>query len=89
MIAHGRDRVRGEALVEGIKKTGGKAKFLRADLASLAEVRALADAVRHETENLDVLVNNAGIGTGGGVARREVSADGFELRFAAIWRVFC
>ncbi len=82
VIAHGRDRVRGEALVEGIKKTGGKAKFLRADLASLAEVRALADAVRHETENLDVLVNNAGIGTGGGVARREVSADGFELRFA-------
>ncbi len=82
VIAHGRDRARGDALVERIKKTGGKAKFLRADLASLAGVRALADAVRHETDGLDVLVNNAGIGAGGGVARREVSDDGFELRFA-------
>jgi NAD(P)-dependent dehydrogenase (short-subunit alcohol dehydrogenase family) len=81
VIAHGRDRGRGEALVEGIAKTGGKAKFLRADLASLAAVRGLAEAVRHETDGLDVLVNNAGIGTGGG-AGREVSADGFELRFA-------
>ena len=80
VIVHGRDRARGEALVERIAKRGGKARFLRADLASLAEVRALADAVRRETDGLDVLVNNAGIGTAG--AKREVSADGFELRFA-------
>ncbi len=80
VILHGRDRARGEALVERIAKRGGKARFLRADLASLAEVRALAEAVRSETGGLDVLVNNAGIGTAG--AKREVSADGFELRFA-------
>jgi NAD(P)-dependent dehydrogenase (short-subunit alcohol dehydrogenase family) len=80
VILHGRDRARGEALVERIVKRGGKARFLRADLASLAEVRALAEAVRGETDGLDVLVNNAGIGTAG--AKREVSADGFELRFA-------
>jgi NAD(P)-dependent dehydrogenase (short-subunit alcohol dehydrogenase family) len=80
VILHGRDRARGEAIVERIAKNGGKARFLRADLASLAGVRGLAEAVRRETEGLDVLVNNAGIGTSG--EKREVSADGFELRFA-------
>jgi NAD(P)-dependent dehydrogenase (short-subunit alcohol dehydrogenase family) len=82
VIVHGRDRARGEALVERIEKSGGTACFLRADLASLAGVCSLADAVRYETDGLDVLVNNAGIGTSGGGGRREVSANGFELRFA-------
>ena len=82
VILHGRDRARGEALAATIAGRGGEARFLRADLASLAEVRALAEAVRHECDGVDVLVNNAGIGTGGGGSRREVSADGFELRFA-------
>ena len=80
VLVHGRDRARGEALVEQIGKAGGEALFLKADLASLAEVRKLADAVRRESDGLDVLVNNAGIGTAG--EGREVSADGFELRFA-------
>ncbi len=82
VILHGRDRARGEALAGMIAKRGGEARFLRADLASLAEVRSLAEAVQRECDGLDVLVNNAGIGTGGGGSRREVSADGFELRFA-------
>ena len=56
------------------------ATFFRADLASLAEVRRLADAVQEATDRLDILINNAGIGTAGGV--RQESADGFELRFA-------
>ena len=80
VIVHGRDQARGEALVERIAKSGGKARFLRADLASLDDVRTLAETVRRETDGLDVLVNNAGIGTAGG--RRELSGDGFELRFA-------
>ena len=80
VIVHGRDRARGKAVVERIAKGGGAALFLEADLASLAEVRQLAEAVRHETGGVDVLVNNAGIGTAGD--GREISADGFELRFA-------
>src|ERR1700722_19802221 len=80
VIVHGRDRTRGEALVEQITQKGGEARFLVADLSSLAEVRALAEAVRREGDGLDALVNNAGIGTSG--AQRELSADGFELRFA-------
>jgi NAD(P)-dependent dehydrogenase (short-subunit alcohol dehydrogenase family) len=51
----------------------------RADLASLEEVRELARRVEAENDRLDVLVNNAGIGTAG---PREESRDGIELRFA-------
>src|SRR6267154_2758254 len=55
----------------------------RADLADLAQVRALAESVLAEHSALDVLVSNAGIGTSGpGGRTREVSADGYELRFA-------
>ena len=80
VIVHGRDRIRGEAVIEQIAKQGGEARLLTADLASLAEVRSLADAVLRDEASLDALVNNAGIGTSG--SRRELSADGFELRFA-------
>jgi NAD(P)-dependent dehydrogenase (short-subunit alcohol dehydrogenase family) len=37
--------------------------------SSLAEVRRLADTVRQECDRLDVLINNAGIGSGGDRAR--------------------
>jgi NAD(P)-dependent dehydrogenase (short-subunit alcohol dehydrogenase family) len=80
VIVHGRDRARGEALIERIAQRGGEARFLAADLSSLAEVRSLAEAAPREFGGLDALVNNAGIGTSG--AGRELSADGFELRFA-------
>jgi NAD(P)-dependent dehydrogenase (short-subunit alcohol dehydrogenase family) len=80
VIVHGRDRTRGEALVERITRQGGEARFLAADLASLAEVRSLAEAVQRDGGGVDVLINNAGIGTSG--SKREVSADGLELRFA-------
>ncbi|RUZ61542.1 SDR family NAD(P)-dependent oxidoreductase, partial [Mesorhizobium sp. M7A.F.Ca.US.003.02.2.1] len=60
----------------------GKAELLVADLSSLAEVRHLAEAVRARTNRLDILINNAGIGTAGQGAKRQVSADGYELRFA-------
>ena len=82
VIVHGRDRTRGEAVVERITQQGGEARLLVADLASLAEVRSLADAVQRDADGLDALVNNAGIGTSG--SKRELSADGFELRFAVM-----
>jgi NAD(P)-dependent dehydrogenase (short-subunit alcohol dehydrogenase family) len=84
VLIHGRDTQRGEDLVREISGQGGSARFHRADFASLAQVRALADTVRHECERLDLLINNAGIGTGDGgrPAPRQTSADGHELRFA-------
>jgi NAD(P)-dependent dehydrogenase (short-subunit alcohol dehydrogenase family) len=80
VVVHGRDADRGAQVVADIERAGGAATFLGADLASLAEVRDLAAAVQHATDRLDILINNAGIGTAGGV--RQESADGFELRFA-------
>jgi NAD(P)-dependent dehydrogenase (short-subunit alcohol dehydrogenase family) len=85
LLIHGRDEERGrETLAElGAQDAGGEVSWLRADLASLDEVRELARSVSEQCERLDVLVNNAGIGTtlpGGG--QRMQSRDGYELRFA-------
>ncbi|HEY2610327.1 MAG TPA: SDR family NAD(P)-dependent oxidoreductase [Reyranella sp.] len=82
VLVHGRDRPRGEALVREIEQAGGSATFLAADLASLAEVRRLTDAVKQQTDRLDLLINNAGIGSVGSAPGRQTSADGHELRFA-------
>jgi NAD(P)-dependent dehydrogenase (short-subunit alcohol dehydrogenase family) len=85
VLVHGRDDARGEATLRDIHEdTGnGRARWYRADLASLDDVRALAEQVRSEDERLDVLVNNAGIGTvEAGDARRFESRDGYELRLA-------
>jgi NAD(P)-dependent dehydrogenase (short-subunit alcohol dehydrogenase family) len=80
VLVHGRDQKRGAAVVAEIVAAGGAAEFIAADLASLGEVRRLVTAVPEKTERLDILINNAGIGTAG--AERQMSADGYELRFA-------
>ena len=95
VLVHGRDPSRiadtvqevGAAAAEaphaGAAAASDRVRSYRADLASLAGVQALAEAVIAAEPRLDVLVNNAGIGTdvpGGGV--RQESADGYELRFA-------
>jgi NAD(P)-dependent dehydrogenase (short-subunit alcohol dehydrogenase family) len=82
VLAHGRSGERGASLAKDIEAAGGKATFLRADLASLAQVRTLADAVKKEAGALQLLINNAGIGTAGDRPGRQESADGHELRFA-------
>ena len=82
VLVHGRDRGRGERVVAEIKDAGGTADFLAADLSSLAEVRRLAGSVQQATRRLDLLINNAGIGSGGPQGTRQTSADGYELRFA-------
>jgi hypothetical protein len=43
MLVHGRDRARGEQVVNAIRRGGGHAEFVQADLASLREVRGLAE----------------------------------------------
>jgi NAD(P)-dependent dehydrogenase (short-subunit alcohol dehydrogenase family) len=80
VLVHGRDE---ERIAATLAELSDRARAYRADLASLAEVRRLADEVVAAEPRLDVLVNNAGIGTtvpGGG--ERLQSADGYELRFA-------
>jgi NAD(P)-dependent dehydrogenase (short-subunit alcohol dehydrogenase family) len=82
VLVHGRDTARAREVVAEIARSGGTAEFYSADLASLADVRALAAVVAEDHERLDVLINNAGIGTRTGGPQRRTSADGHELRFA-------
>jgi NAD(P)-dependent dehydrogenase (short-subunit alcohol dehydrogenase family) len=79
VLAHGRDPGRVANLCTEL---GPDARGHVADLASLGEVRDLAASVRAQVPRLDVLVNNAGVGFGAPAERRQVSADGHELRFA-------
>ncbi|MEO6575511.1 MAG: SDR family oxidoreductase [Polyangiaceae bacterium] len=77
-----RDKARGEAAAEDIRKESGAAndavELLRADLSSLDSVRQLAAEFKAKHERLDVLVNNAGVV----LSNREVTVDGFEKTIA-------
>jgi len=78
VIVHGRNRERGLEVVEAIESAGGSARFYAADLASLAQVRALGEEVLNDYDKLDLLINNAGIAF---ATERSVSEDGHELHF--------
>ena len=83
VLVHGRDRQRAEQVLDQIRASDrNSAMFVPADFSSLAEVRRLAELVRQNCDRLDILINNAGIGSGGPGAKRETSRDGHELRFA-------
>jgi 3-oxoacyl-[acyl-carrier protein] reductase len=49
-----------EEAVEAIRKAGGEALAIRADVARRQEVGALVAAVRQQWGHIDILVNNAG-----------------------------
>jgi NAD(P)-dependent dehydrogenase (short-subunit alcohol dehydrogenase family) len=85
VLLHGRDDGRGEQAMSEIAGEAGSdsLRWYRADLASLDEVRGLADRVRAQEARLDGLVCNAGIGVMlPGDGERMESRDGHELRFA-------
>ncbi|HEX6527971.1 MAG TPA: SDR family NAD(P)-dependent oxidoreductase [Streptosporangiaceae bacterium] len=85
VLVHGRDPGRIAETVTEVEAASkdGAVRSYQADFADLGQVRALASRITEREPRLDVLVNNAGIGTDvpGGGARQE-SADGHELRFA-------
>jgi NAD(P)-dependent dehydrogenase (short-subunit alcohol dehydrogenase family) len=80
VLAHARNERRGREALGELLDGSGDVRLVVGDLASLADVRALPAQV---PERLDVLVNNAGIGTSlPGDGQRMESDDGHELRFA-------
>lgn len=84
LLLHGRDPEKGRRVLAKSREVTGNERlhYFNADLASLAQVRRLASEIAGSHTRLDVLINNAGLGAGPDPKRREISADGFELRFA-------
>jgi NAD(P)-dependent dehydrogenase (short-subunit alcohol dehydrogenase family) len=84
LILHGRDAERLATVADEIAASGAeRPRAVLADLADLKQVAQLAEDVASMTDHLDVLVNNAGVGSGEPAGReRSTSADGYELRLA-------
>jgi NAD(P)-dependent dehydrogenase (short-subunit alcohol dehydrogenase family) len=78
VLVHGREQKKVEAVVEAIRRAGGTATPVVADLSSLLQVRELAAAVHLITPRLDVLINNAGVFQ----PDRRLTEDGLETTFA-------
>ena len=57
VVVHGRSTERGAETVQEIENSGGKARFIAADLSSADDVRRLADVAGP----VDILINNAGV----------------------------
>jgi len=79
VIVHGRDESSVNQAVNEIKEASGKEglRGFSANLESLQEVKQLADQVRDQLDQLDILINNAGIFQ----KERETTQDGYEKTF--------
>jgi NAD(P)-dependent dehydrogenase (short-subunit alcohol dehydrogenase family) len=83
VLIHGRDKARGEALLNEIcQREPYHGAFYLADFSSLAGVEQLAKSVLANEKRIDVFISNAGIGSQNSGPQRQESADGHELRFA-------
>ncbi len=80
VLACGRSEEKLSAAVEAMRRVTGNddVEPLVADLASMAEVRGLAESIASRSERLDVLINNAGVA----IDRDVRTTDGLELTFA-------
>jgi dehydrogenase/reductase SDR family protein 13 len=78
VIFAGRSEEKNLAAIADIQRATGNTRleFLPCDLGSLQSVRAAADTFAASGRPLHTLINNAGLGGGGGV-----TVDGFELAF--------
>jgi NAD(P)-dependent dehydrogenase (short-subunit alcohol dehydrogenase family) len=80
VIVHGRNKEKVARVVTEMQHSTGNSRIegFTADLSSLALVRGLAEEVLAKHSSLDVLINNAGVGS----TDPRLSTDGYELRFA-------
>lgn len=81
VLIHGRNQQKVDRVAEEIRNqtVSDKIETYLADFSALVNVREMTKKIRSDHNSLDVLINNAGIGFG---EKREVSQDGYELRFA-------
>ncbi|MEP2921840.1 MAG: SDR family NAD(P)-dependent oxidoreductase [Sulfitobacter sp.] len=74
VLLHGRNAAKLEAAAKTIK--GPVAQYI-ADLSNMADVHALANAIRADHDQVDVVINNAGILK----TQNTVTKGGYDLRF--------
>jgi len=79
IVVAARSATKAEALTSEIATSTGSTRcdVIVADLASLRQVRQLAETFRRRYATLDVLINNAGVF----LPRRTVTEDGYEMMF--------
>ena len=79
VLVHGRNAVKAERAAAELRAASGNPELeaVWGDFTSLAQVRALAAAVRARSERLDGLVHNAGVF----MPSRLLTADGLEATF--------
>lgn len=84
LVLHGRNQAKLAQTLADIRQQVPQARLegQLADLASLAEVRRLAQILRTQAAGFDVIIHNAGLGIGAVEAGRQLSADGHELLLA-------
>ena len=81
VVVSGRREEAGAALATELRALGGKAEFVKADVANEAEVRSLVEKTVSLFGKIDIAVNNAGTeGTLGPII--EQSADNFHATFS-------
>jgi NAD(P)-dependent dehydrogenase (short-subunit alcohol dehydrogenase family) len=82
LLVHARDPEKGQGVVDELESIEGigEAVLYVADLSSVADTKRMAAEILEGEDRLDVLVNNAGVGTA--ADSRELSADGHELHLA-------
>lgn len=80
LLLHGRSEVKGQSILNELKSTTRNQHlwYYNADFSSLEEVNAMSEKIISEQPRIDILINNAGMGT----FRRENSHDGIELTMA-------
>ncbi len=76
----GRNPAKGAEAVSSIRSAvpGATVRFEQLDLADLKSVRGFGERLVAERQNLDLLINNAGVMV---PPQRQETADGFELQF--------
>lgn len=81
MVHYGRGKAEAEAVVAGIRKAGGRAEAVTADLAAPDGAHKLAKQVRTIVgDRLDILVANAGISKAASI--EDTTVEDFDALFA-------
>lgn len=85
VLFHGRNPEKGRLLLKEITVLANNKKlcYYNADFSSLRQVSDMADKLCEEQDRIDILINNAALGSDKKSGnKRELSEDGLELRLA-------